>query len=167
MHLYYLVGLTFFVSIAWIDADTSMTDSKVTQPNHVVDHLSIANGISVARLLRTRIPSRNVPNEEDTEERVEPSISALEKVKAMFTSSKVAPKKLASWLEKEKSLETVFVRLRLHQDGTWLFYNPRLATWVQYADDLSIKRSSLLFVYRFCLGFSCAVQNDRNGQEGT
>ncbi|POM68823.1 Hypothetical protein PHPALM_14961, partial [Phytophthora palmivora] len=35
--------------------------------------------------------------------------------------------------------ETVFVRLHLHQDGTWLLYNPRFATWVQYADDLSAK----------------------------
>ncbi|POM62205.1 RxLR effector family protein [Phytophthora palmivora] len=131
-----MVGLAILISTVLVDADRTMTDFLVTPSNGPEIHSSTVNRISATRLLRTR----SVPNEEDTEERVKPSISAFEKFMTMFTSSKVTPEKLTSWLEKGESLETVFVRLRLHQDDTWfLFYNPQFTAWVQYADDLSAK----------------------------
>ncbi|POM73220.1 Avirulence protein (Avh) [Phytophthora palmivora] len=143
MPLHYLVGLTLLTFFVLIDADGSVSDTKILQSavsNQVgFNTARVDSSITVTRLLRRT----SVTDEEDTEEKAGLSVSAVEKAKTMLTTSKLTPdqlqKKLTRWLKKGKSVDTVFMRLHLHQDGTWLLYNPRFATWVQYADDLSAK----------------------------
>ncbi|POM77608.1 Putative RxLR effector, partial [Phytophthora palmivora] len=142
MPLQYLVGLTLLTFFVLIDADGSVSDTKILQSavsNQVGFNTARVDSITVTRLLRRM----SATDEEDTEEKAGLSVSAVEKAKTMLTTSKLTPdqlqKKLTSWLEKGKSVDTVFMRLHLHQDGTWLFINPRFPAWVQYADDLSAK----------------------------
>ncbi|POM80241.1 Putative RxLR effector [Phytophthora palmivora] len=90
MHIYYLVGFVCLVSIVLINADTSMADVTGTQSNRVGIHSSTVKNNSVTRLLSTM----SVRAQEDTEERVNPSVSALEKLKIMLTPSKLTPDQL-------------------------------------------------------------------------
>ncbi|KAG6962926.1 hypothetical protein JG688_00008379 [Phytophthora aleatoria] len=63
--------------------------------------------------------------------------SSTEKVKSFFTSSKVTPKKLQSWLNKGESADTVFMCMHLTKARSGLFYDPQFSTWVQYVVNLS------------------------------
>ncbi|OWY95875.1 Avirulence (Avh) protein, partial [Phytophthora megakarya] len=132
-----LVGFIFFVSIAFSDADTLVTNSNVLRPNTVSWTKSQAEsetGVSNIRFLRTRSIAEN-------EERAGLSVPIVEKVKTVLSSSKVpvTPEQLQKWLNNDKSADAVFTRLHLHQAGKRLFSNPQFATWLQYADDLSAK----------------------------
>ncbi|KAG6941967.1 hypothetical protein JG687_00019335, partial [Phytophthora cactorum] len=77
----------------------------------------------------------------DEDERAGLSVPVAEKLKTWFTSSKVTPKRLQSWLNKGKSAETVFTRMQLTKAGSWLFYDSQFPTWLQYVDDLNAKTS--------------------------
>ncbi|KAK1935642.1 hypothetical protein P3T76_010337 [Phytophthora citrophthora] len=65
------------------------------------------------------------------------SVSTSAKLAALFQSSKVTGEQLQKWLEKGKSAEDVFYRMKLAKSRTWIFDNPLFSKWVQYADALS------------------------------
>ncbi|KAE9319229.1 hypothetical protein PR003_g18018 [Phytophthora rubi] len=88
------------------------------------------NIVSTSRLLRGY-------NTED-EERVGVPSSVVEKAKAMVMTT-VSAEKLASWLNKGKSIDDVFTRLQLAKARDKLFDNPQFLTWLNYADDLTAK----------------------------
>ncbi|OWZ09491.1 Avirulence (Avh) protein [Phytophthora megakarya] len=60
-------------------------------------------------------------------------------IESSISSSEATPEKLQNWLKKGKSADLVFKRLQLDKAGQRVFHNPQFATWVQYADDLSVK----------------------------
>ncbi|KAF1790256.1 hypothetical protein GQ600_21747 [Phytophthora cactorum] len=84
---------------------------------------------------------RSIAANTDEDERAGLSVPVAEKLKTWFTSSKVTPKRLQSWLNKGKSAETVFTRMQLTKAGSWLFYDSQFPTWLQYVDDLNAKTS--------------------------
>ncbi|KAF4044100.1 hypothetical protein GN244_ATG03555 [Phytophthora infestans] len=55
--------------------------------------------------------------------------------------SSVSPKTLRRWVNKGKSKNAVFIRLKLDQAGDNLLSNPQFVTWVAYADDFNAKFS--------------------------
>ncbi|OWZ01365.1 Avirulence (Avh) protein [Phytophthora megakarya] len=87
-------------------------------------------GVSSARLLRTSSTAAD-----DDENRA----SFVDKIMTVFSTSKVSPQQLQSWLKKGESSDTVFTRLQLSTAGDNLFDNPQFVRWIQYTDDLSAK----------------------------
>ncbi|OWZ11716.1 Avirulence (Avh) protein [Phytophthora megakarya] len=77
------------------------------------------------------------------EERGGLSVPFQEKIKAMFSFSKLTAEKrqekLQGWLRKEKSADIVFTRLQLDKAEEYFFSKPEFATWIQYTDNLSAK----------------------------
>ncbi|POM63617.1 Avirulence protein (Avh) [Phytophthora palmivora] len=91
-------------------------------------------------LLPKRFLRSDAANDEDGE-RGGISVSGVDKLKSLMTSSRISAKTLDSWLKKEKSPNSVFVRMGLDKAGSNLFDNPQLASWVKYTEDLSTKNS--------------------------
>ncbi|OWZ08874.1 hypothetical protein PHMEG_00018512 [Phytophthora megakarya] len=127
--------ITLFVLI---QIDASAATSKLLKPDSN-SSFTVKADISTTRLLRT---SSAVDNKDETRTGI--SISVLERIKTLALPSKITPEKLQGtlhgWLNKRKSADIVFKRLRLDQeDGVQVFFNPLFARWVQYTDDLNAK----------------------------
>ncbi|OWZ01014.1 Avirulence (Avh) protein [Phytophthora megakarya] len=124
MRLMFLATVVFVVSIGLNDADTP----KVLRSDFSVIEYQPTNYISttVSRLLR----SSSAADKRLTEERAGIiTVSVFEKIKSAFTSSKVTPKTLDSWLKNGKSSDAVFTRLHLDKRRFPIF-EPQFGVWV-------------------------------------
>ncbi|KAF4139258.1 hypothetical protein GN958_ATG11618 [Phytophthora infestans] len=89
----------------------------------------------------TRFPQDSNALSLENDERAGIPVSAIEKIKALLQMSSVSPKTLRHWVNKGKSKNAVFIRLKLDQAGDNLLSNPQFVTWVAYADDFNAKFS--------------------------
>nr|QMU24873.1 PaRXLR49 [Phytophthora agathidicida] len=89
--------------------------------------------ISDVELLHTT--KRFLRLHEDNEERAGCASTIIEKGKTLVASSNISPETIQGWLNKKKSIDNVFIRLKLTNVGDTLFENPRFLTWLNYADD--------------------------------
>ncbi|KAG2879778.1 hypothetical protein PC117_g26692, partial [Phytophthora cactorum] len=140
MYFHYLVTVGFLVAVKGTNADPSVTDSTEVVSSSNWDRFRTAGetGVFARGFLRT---TGSIAANTDEDERAGLSVPVAEKLKTWFTSSKVTPKRLQSWLNKGKSAETVFTRMQLTKAGSWLFYDSQFPTWLQYVDDLNAKTS--------------------------
>ncbi|KAK1943979.1 hypothetical protein P3T76_005375 [Phytophthora citrophthora] len=122
MHLHYLVIIAIVIFI-------------VASPATVFAHTARDSATSTSRTLRTRYTL----DEERTGTGI--SVSTSEKLTTLLKSSKVTDQQLRKWLQKGKSADDVFYRMKLAKTDTWIFSNPLFSKWIQYADDLSATAS--------------------------
>ncbi|OWY93251.1 RxLR effector protein [Phytophthora megakarya] len=127
MGFLYLVSLSFVASIVLIDRHLR---SEFTKDDF---QRTISTGMPVSRFLRSNNAADNKPSEERAGGI---SVSALEMVKSVFTSSKAARAKVQSWLKSGKPADAVFIRLH-HHGSENPFYKPQFVDWINYADELS------------------------------
>ncbi|KAG7387331.1 hypothetical protein PHYPSEUDO_014425 [Phytophthora pseudosyringae] len=135
-HCIFVVGLVVLFSSARIHVEASVAAVSDVFSRARFDS---ASGASVAA---TRALRANRDADGDEEERAGLSVPAVEKFKTIFTSSKVTPEQLQSWLAQGKSADTVFTRMHLTKAGSWLFFDAQFSSWVKYVDDLSAKTSN-------------------------
>ncbi|OWY93799.1 Avirulence (Avh) protein, partial [Phytophthora megakarya] len=123
MDLSYVVNLLFVAILFIVQIDTSACESK------------------------TDVPETRMRRGKFDEERGGLSVPFQEKIKAMFSFSKLTAEKrqekLQGWLRKEKSADIVFTRLQLDKAEEYFFSKPEFATWIQYTDNLSAKNPKL------------------------
>ncbi|POM61755.1 RxLR effector family protein [Phytophthora palmivora] len=110
------------VSIALATSDSIMTFSEL--PKVFRSGSGEMNADPSPRYLRTQASN--------SEERVGP-VSRVEKLKSLITPSTVSEKTLQRWKDKEKSADTVFVRLGLKTTDK-LFDSKQFPVWVEYVD---------------------------------
>ncbi|KAG3054708.1 hypothetical protein PC121_g16151 [Phytophthora cactorum] len=134
MRLHFLAGLTLIV-VSIVHA----TGSDVPLPS-----ASSSEGFRIASdatITGTRLLRSNSAGDASDDTRAGLSVPATEKLKSWFTSSEVTPEKLQSWLNKGKSVNTVFTRMHLKKAGHWTLQAPQFSTWLQYVDNLNARTS--------------------------
>ncbi|KAG4049414.1 hypothetical protein PC123_g15307 [Phytophthora cactorum] len=134
MRLHFLAGLTLIV-VSIVHA----TGSDVPLPS-----ASSSEGFRIASdatITSTRLLRSNSAGDASDDTRAGLSVPATEKLKSWFTSSEVTPEKLQSWLNKGKSVNTVFTRMHLKKAGHWTLQAPQFSTWLQYVDNLNARTS--------------------------
>ncbi|KAE9088437.1 hypothetical protein PF005_g25233 [Phytophthora fragariae] len=113
MHLQGLVGLLILGLTRRIDADLATGSPPLVSDFDTASETST----SATKFLRTSGVNDNDEGD-GTEERV--GLSAVDKLKNLFSSSTVSSQQLETWLDKGKSADTVFARMRLTDAGEGL-----------------------------------------------
>ncbi|POM78959.1 RxLR effector family protein, partial [Phytophthora palmivora] len=127
--------LLAIVSITLAASDSIMTFSEF--PKVFRSGSGEMNAGPSSRYLRTQASN--------SEERVGP-VSRVEKLKSLVTPSTASEKTLQRWVEKEKSADTVFVRLGLKTTDK-LFESKQFPVWVQYVDKYGSAMKKLTSYY--------------------
>ncbi|OWZ07043.1 hypothetical protein PHMEG_00020617 [Phytophthora megakarya] len=131
MFLNYLIGLTFLLSVTFIDATPAVAFGMVrANIVHWANRYSDSEtGVSSVRFLRT--------TSDDGEERA----GFINNLITALSSSKVTPQQLQNWIKEGVPVDTVFTRLQLAKAGDNLFDNPQFVRWIEYTDELNAKMS--------------------------
>ncbi|KAE9072080.1 hypothetical protein PF010_g25629 [Phytophthora fragariae] len=129
MRVIYAVLLAAVV-VARVDAFLEATDLAMVKPS--ANHHEVT--LPTKRLLRTQ-----ETGDDEYEERAGGiPVSAVEKAKAIITPA-ASTEKLKTWLNSGKSLDDVFVRLKLDKAKDQILSSPQFTNWLNYADDLTSK----------------------------
>ncbi|POM75861.1 Avirulence protein (Avh) [Phytophthora palmivora] len=124
-------ALATFVFVANVVGAAKATKHHIDTYDLVRQLPEFRRNIATTSLLR----GDNAATTRDEERGLPESI--IEKAKTAFTATEVTETTLKSWLNKGKSIDDVFTRMRLTQAGDKIFDNPQFFTWLKYADDLS------------------------------
>uniref|UniRef100_H3H3I3 RxLR effector PexRD54 WY domain-containing protein n=1 Tax=Phytophthora ramorum TaxID=164328 RepID=H3H3I3_PHYRM len=125
------VGLFAVALLASTDTASAQQSSEIIQPDSLTQaRLRIANHDQLAASGFHRFHG------DDEERGVLPS-SVIENAKALVSTA--TTKKLQTWLNNGKSIDNVFIRLKLTKAGDKLLGNPQFATWLTYVDDFTAK----------------------------
>ncbi|KAH7491239.1 RxLR effector protein PSR2 [Phytophthora ramorum] len=127
------VGLFAVALLAKTDTATAHKKSDIIQPNSLTQaRLRIADHDQLAT-----VGFHRFHGDDDGEERGVLPSSVIEKAKALVSTATTT--KLQTWLKNGKSIDNVFIRLKLTKAGDKLLDNPQFTTWLTYVDDFTAK----------------------------
>ncbi|KAH7464961.1 RxLR effector protein PSR2 [Phytophthora ramorum] len=127
------VGLFAVALLASTDTASAQQSSEIIHP----DSQTLARSLIENHDQLTAIGSLRSYEYDDGEERVNLPSSVIEKAKALVSTA--TTKKLQTWLKNGKSVDDVFIRLKLTKAGDKLLDNPQFTTWLTYVDDFTAK----------------------------
>ncbi|KAH7487891.1 RxLR effector protein PSR2 [Phytophthora ramorum] len=126
-------GLLAVALLASTDTASAQKESEIIHPDsHTQARSLIENHDQL-----TAIGSLRLYEDDGGEERANLPSSNIEKAKALVSTA--TTKKLQTWLKNGKSVDNVFIRLKLTKAGDKLLDNPQFTTWLTYVDDFTAK----------------------------